>query len=97
MICRLPGHISRGLSNGPAREYAVLLHGSGDEGLQMLNASYRLSVGGFSLVGKAIQSGKTQFVITNRRSVTVREPFFAFLTSGNGFRTGQRQCKNRCS
>ena len=41
-----------------AREYAVLQYGTGDEGLQMLNASYRLSVGGFALVGKAIQSGE---------------------------------------
>ena len=41
-----------------AREYAVLQFGTGDEGLQMLNASYRLSIGGFALVGKAIQSGE---------------------------------------
>jgi len=46
-----------------SREYAVLLYGSGDEGKQMLNASYRLVIGGFSLVGRAIKSKKTETAI----------------------------------
>lgn len=39
-----------------AREYAVLQYGTGDQGGQMLSASYRLATGGYSLVGKCIQS-----------------------------------------
>jgi len=46
-----------------AREYAVLQYGTGDEGVQMLNASYRLSVGGFSQVGKAIQSAEIKSAV----------------------------------
>lgn len=46
-----------------SREYAVLLYGSGDEGKQMLNASYRLAIGGFSLVGRAITSKKIETAI----------------------------------
>lgn len=39
-----------------AREYAVLQYGTGDQGRQMASASYRLSSGGYSLVGKCIQA-----------------------------------------
>lgn len=39
-----------------AREYAVLQYGTGDQGRQMLSASYRLSIGGYSLVGKCLQN-----------------------------------------
>lgn len=39
-----------------AREYAVLQYGTGDQGRQMLSASYRLATGGYSLVGKCIQT-----------------------------------------
>ncbi|MBA4384033.1 MAG: hypothetical protein C0410_04800 [Anaerolinea sp.] len=39
-----------------AREYAVLQYGTGEQGSQMASASYRLSVGGYSLVGKCIQA-----------------------------------------
>jgi GAF domain-containing protein len=39
-----------------AREYAVLQYGTGDQGQQMLSASYRLAVGGYSLVGKCLQA-----------------------------------------
>ncbi|MHB8089337.1 MAG: GAF domain-containing protein [Anaerolineaceae bacterium] len=39
-----------------AREYAVLQYGTGDQGRQMLSASYRLATGGYSLAGKCIQT-----------------------------------------
>lgn len=38
------------------REYAVLQYGTGIQGRQMLSASYRLAVGGYSLVGKCLQA-----------------------------------------
>jgi len=95
MICRLPGAYFAGVyQTDRAREYAVLLHGSGDEGLQMLNASYRLSVGGFSLVGKAIQSGKTQFVITNLEDPSRFEnPFLPFSQAEMAFALGRGSVK----
>jgi GAF domain-containing protein len=39
-----------------SREYAVLQYGTGDQGRQMLAASYRLATNGYSLVGKCIQN-----------------------------------------
>jgi GAF domain-containing protein len=39
-----------------SREYAVLQYGTGNQGQQMLSASYRLATGGYSLVGKCIQT-----------------------------------------
>ncbi len=48
-----------------AREYAVLQYGTGDQGRQMLSASYRLATGGYSLVGKCIQSRELTSLITD--------------------------------
>ncbi len=48
-----------------AREYAVLQYGTGDQGRQMLSASYRLAIGGYSLVGKCIQAREQISLITD--------------------------------
>lgn len=48
-----------------AREYAVLHYGTGEQGQQMLSASYRLAVGGYSLVGKCIQAREQISVIVD--------------------------------
>ena len=96
MICHLPGVYFAGVyQTDRAREYAVLVQGSGDEGLQMLNASYRLSVGGFSLVGKAIQSGKTQLETTNLEDPSRFEnPFLPFSQAEMAIAVGRDSVKN---
>jgi GAF domain-containing protein len=48
-----------------AREYAVLQYGTGEQGRQMLSASYRLATGGYSLVGKCIQSREQMSLIAD--------------------------------
>ena len=53
-----------------AGEYAVLHYGTGEFGRQMLLASYRLAVGGYSLVGRVIKSGESQSTSVNEKDPT---------------------------
>jgi putative methionine-R-sulfoxide reductase with GAF domain len=57
-------------------EYAVLHYGTGDAGRQMLSSSYRLAVGGYSLVGKSIQTNQSKTISAEDPDVALFEnPF----------------------
>ncbi len=59
-----------------AREYAVLQYGTGEQGRQMLSASYRLAVNGYSLVGKCLQSREQiTFVLDESNPARFENPF----------------------
>jgi len=59
-----------------AREYAVLQYGTGEQGRQMLSASYRLAVGGYSLVGKCLQTREqVTFVLDESNPARFENPF----------------------
>ena len=53
-----------------AGEYAVLHYGTGEFGRQMLLASYRLAVGGYSLVGRVIKSGESSSTSVDEKDPT---------------------------
>lgn len=53
-----------------AGEYAVLHYGTGEFGRQMLSASYRLAVGGYSLVGRVIKSAEIQSTSVDEKDPT---------------------------
>lgn len=61
-----------------SREYAVLHYGTGDEGHLMLNASYRLVIGGISLVGRSAKSKNIETITTDENDPTRFEnPFLS--------------------
>ena len=66
------------------REYAVLHYGTGEPGSQMLFSSYRLAIGGYSIIAKAIQSRQVKSSLENNSDLTLSEnPFL--LGSKNEF------------
>ncbi len=57
-------------------EHAVLQYGTGEQGRRMLTASYRLTSGGYSLVGRVIHSRQAAMVYQNDSGATIFEnPF----------------------
>lgn len=59
-----------------AREYAVLQYGTNEQGRQMLSASYRLAVSGYSLVGKCLQSREqVTFLLDESNPARFENPF----------------------